>query len=240
MEPDRYQEIERYLRQEMSPAEQAAFEAQLAQDPALHASLKAEKALVSALRTHTRQRLKDQLQDVEAGLTPLRPRPRWPLYAALAAAAVLLLLWLIRRPAPTSESLYQEFAAHYDSGLLTRAEGTPPGCTAYFEAISHYEDRAYGEAFSRLTALPAADSCGLPAAEWQLLTGVAALQSGETAQALSYLTPLVESQEAARWFVALAQLRQGDEAGLRATLAYWDDRTGYYAQLAQQLRDALP
>lgn len=101
----------RYVDGDMEAAERAAFESELATDPALRSDVEAARKTIAGLQALGEEKLRAELRDADAGLDGSvqgATSTKW----WLAAAAVILLAsfawWLV--PGESPQELAQEFA----------------------------------------------------------------------------------------------------------------------------------
>ena len=161
-------ELDLYLKGELSPEAKTNFEKSVEIDSEKKAILIQQTALVNATKQYHRQEMKNHFQNLEmemkdqtsqnndsrAKLRPLFVQYRW-VVAATVVLFVLSVVLLKTGNEPNSETLFLEYAEHYQSGLGERGnESISSACEAFQLAISHYNAQKYTEAIQVFETTP--------------------------------------------------------------------------------------
>ena len=236
--------LERYLRGEMPEGELKAFEARLAENPAL----KDEKALLEDLmggirlrgQKELRRRLEKIHQDVrlqERGSLPRIRRVRtWLGVAATLLLLVAALFWWRSVAVPNEEALFSQYFQPYEWPVINR--GLP--AEVYDAASELYFSGRYQAFLDLAQERLALDD---QAAKDQLAIGNAFLATRQYEEARQRFQLVAQNplyKDEASWFLALTELRAGNLAEARRLLtdiAKQPDRfyAGRAAQLLQEL-----
>lgn len=231
---ERFEQIERYIRNEMVPGERVAFEALLRTDAALmeemnlHAGVHqvvADTRRVEFLQTLAlagRDYFSDELQTGGS-----RKSRVW--YWSAAAAVVLLaavgvfLLMPTGRPAP--EDLFTAYFEHYEVPAVLRSEGALYQDADAQQAFLHYSQKEYAAAIPLFTkTLDQSPDVMLVV----FSRGICYLATGETGAAVQDFQTVIQHGDnlfvaQARWYLALAYLRAGRADPARSVLSQLDD-----------------
>ncbi|GAB4427217.1 MAG: hypothetical protein OHK0039_45470 [Bacteroidia bacterium] len=238
--------LDKYLRGELGPDEQAQWQAVSGQ-PAVQAALAFHQDLMQALRPAGREALRTELAALDREDAPPAARIRHlrpALWAAALAAAVVILLavWLGRRgQTPGSAAL---FATHFTPypNTLARIPRDEADLRSPIElAMYAYERGDYARAREVLEGMATAAT----RRDLRFYLGVSALASGDTLAARLALAPLRDTPDQpfgpeAAWYLALTRLRadQPDQArDLLRSIAATADHP--YQASAQALLNAL-
>lgn len=243
-----FDEIERYLADELSPDERAAFSRRLDAEPSLREQLEKhrlahrlleERALDKLVRRVARQRAAQQ-----PAVSPSEARSaarRWLLPLSVAASLLLIGLWLgyqglARRYAPTA--LAEAYFSPYPAGTY---RGGPAEAHAFARGLRAYEQGAYERARTWLGQLTP-DSARYT--EAQLYLGICWLADSESSRALEALAHVRQQQDvrfspAAQWYQGLALVQQGDWEQAMAALRQMADQPAhpYQPQAFALLKD---
>jgi hypothetical protein len=229
---DRYEQIERYLRQEMEPAERVAFEtllrtdATLKEEVTLHAGvhdLARREQFIQATASAGRDYFAEQptQQQQPAGRSRM-------LYWSIAAAVMLLAvagIFVVTSEKPTSGELFNEYYAHYEVPAVLRSDKPLYETPDAQESFMMYRERNYAAAiagFSRALEQSPDD---------MLMTfcrGICYLTTGETGKAEEDLKVVIQHHDnlfvtQARWYLALTHVKSGNIAAARSVLITLDD-----------------
>ncbi|MCB0625473.1 MAG: tetratricopeptide repeat protein [Saprospiraceae bacterium] len=224
-QPDKYDQIERFLRDEMTPEERRAFEQQLSGDRALQDELRLHAELAETLQGEQVHRLRAVLKETDR--TWQRPDDaRGPgkvvgigLRQILAIAATLALLvvsWQLFFRQDRISDREQLFAAQFEPYPMVLAQrdgqdsSTAGGLQA--EAVNAYAAADYAaaaEAFTRLAdSRPDQSAYLFYAAVSELAAGHPELAAPSFRELLSREDHLFAEQS--RWYLALAYWKQGE------------------------------
>lgn len=225
--------IEAYLDGTLSPAEKAAFESEMAGQPAWQDALNIQRELrvlpeVEKLQVVISQAEQDYFQGTEP--KTIRRR-RWPVLLAAAMIGLLIMGWWLSREAQTA--LPEDFLQPYPSYSQVRSD---PAETLDLWAL--YDQGKYKEALDSLQNKP--DFVIKP--RLQFYAGNCALMLGKTNQAISLLLPLAQTDashpyvEQASWYLGLAYWQKGEIEKARNSLRQIRDSGAY----GDQIKEILP
>lgn len=226
MQNDLHPVITRYLNRQMDPAEQQAFEARLAADPALAAEVVFYETLRHEQDRQLRARWQDLGQAMLRGETPAETAPalkvthrrsfsRWALAASVALMIAAAGLWWITRP-PLGERLY---AGYYTT--LPQSGSLSPNAPRdeWDQAYTFYRQKQYEKARQILTPLFSEPT---NADRAYLLAGLCWLEENRPSEALLMLAQVQPRAsyyyQMARWGTAFAHLRAGHPEAARPIL----------------------
>jgi hypothetical protein len=225
MTQEQMERIDAYLRREMSAAEHSKFEAELATDAKLRSAFEAHQHLLAGIE------LEGARQTLTAVMTLAPARPLWRRvapYLAVAATVLLLLVFFW----PRQEKPEALFAEHFAPapGLPTTLGETDALRQA--EGMVAYKRGEYAQALEQWTPLLQNEAVS---DTLRFFAGVAELGRGQAAAAEKQLKLLTQSvaspyQAAARWYLALAYVRQGQWAAARVELRALEGNDTYRAQ----------
>nr|WP_293841236.1 hypothetical protein [uncultured Arsenicibacter sp.] len=237
-----YELIEAYLNGELSPSDQASFEQDMALDTALADAVALQREVVSSFRAiglerklqqaHARwQATQEQESEPEAVVRPMPQSTRrsvnrmyW-LAAASVMLAISLSIWLYRSQ-QTDRNTSLAFSEAYQpdqSGDLSKnfSADIQPHQQARFQSIyRQYQSGNYDAVIRELKTLPA-DQQTIHYRNYML--GLSYLAKKEPAKAVPYLTAALKTptqtlHQKSEWFLALAYLKNGEQARARDAL----------------------
>ena len=248
MSSNENEELDAYLRRELTDPEQSALEARLAVDEALRDELAWRTDLVQGVRVVGRAELRNYLQQVEqraaaeAAALPAARR-RWLRWAAVAAVGLLLvvstyLLWL--RPLP-SDALFQSYFDPYPNvvAVVERGPETPREQLAL--AMRRYEAQQYAPAAQLLEEMlrtyPENDTL-------HFYLGNCYLATSQPARAADHFRHVIGAEkraltDQARWYLALAFVAQGERSEARRALETLMGYENFYKIKARDLNGDL-
>jgi tetratricopeptide (TPR) repeat protein len=223
---EQYEQIERYLREEMTPAERADFALMLAND----AVLKKEMVLHAGLQGLARreefvQSLSGVARDHFAAEPVQAAGSRRLLYWSAAAAVVLLAaigIFLMQSPSKSSsQELFMAYFAPYDVPTALRSEGSLHTGEASRQAFERYSQKDYAAAIP-LFSQALEDATG----NKMLLVfsrGICYLATDNTPQAEHDFQMVLDDNNSlfvdqAGWYLALTHLKAGQTEAARAAL----------------------
>lgn len=240
-------QIDAYLRKQLSEEEQRSFDQALADDPALAAALKSHlETLVAIRQKGFQEEIEEGVRELDTELPSqqeAKTRPIIP-YRLLAMIAAILLLavavwWLIPASQNDSDQLFlSHFYAPAALDLMRGGAQSPPDSlpTPLVEGLRAYQNKAYIEALEDFRAV---EGDRLTAAErsWlNLLRGVSFLAESEIDSAQSFLTKADFHPEMADWYLALSEIKAKQFISAQQRLqSIAQDDTHEYQLLAKKL-----
>ena len=242
MEPATNQEdnIDRYLRKEMGPQEQAAFREALDNDQDLQLEVEMQRDAISGINLFGAEALKKQLQEVDAQQATNSPNSRGrPLYVWLAIAAsvtaLLLVAVLLFDGGSNSQELYTAYFEPYPNVVdpIERSGGVPVDLAG--KAMYFYEQENFKEAISLFNQNQLLDDQA-----YQFYLGVSYLGNQQPGLAEQTLAPLVEDEqgalyEAALWYTGLANLASNKPEQAKSKIEMVSKLEGEFSKEAQDL-----
>ncbi|MFK7921217.1 MAG: hypothetical protein AB8H47_04635 [Bacteroidia bacterium] len=241
------EQIDAYLRKQLSPEAQLAFEQALEDDASLADALKQHLEALVAIRqkgfqseiAETESETKDEafVENVAKTrrLTPLRIF----LVAASITLVAMLSWWVMTASQNDAEKL---FAAHFyapaASDLLRGGAQTPADSlpTPLVEGLQAYQKGAYSEAIVDFSAVPKDQLTAFERSHLNLLSGISYLVGAEYDSAQLYFQTADMHVEAADWYLALSYFRAKDFKTARELLSkIANDNTHEFQLLAQKL-----
>lgn len=244
-------DLERYLLGTMNQQEKQAFEKQLRTDSALADELALYRDTVGGIQLNGSQSLKEQLQEVEAGLSrhsvsrtlDNQRAPRKPLMTWLAIAASLLavvLLGYLVLPGPGPEDVYVAYYQPYPN-LINPAQRSAEikEETVLERAMRAYDSQQYVQALALFEQGNAFSNPG-----YTFYYAASHLGLNQPQKAIPLLERVVQNQgslfyEPALWYLALAHLKENDAATAIPYLEKAAANDGDYAREAQEILEEL-
>jgi tetratricopeptide (TPR) repeat protein len=211
------EDIDRYIKGEMSQQEQQAFLSACEADPELKRQLHLELKAKASIHLHGRQAHKNELKAWYQAENPQQGKVRSisPTSWAMAIAAGLLLLlavgWLLQRPAAPVEA-QSLFASVYERPRvpekLNPADTLDQIQRLRAEARNQYFEGAHSAAADAFEQLSREEE-GLARSQAFLYLGICRLELEQYEQARQALQQAEELQEQAEWYTALSYLKEG-------------------------------
>ena len=247
-----FEQIELYLNKEMSSAEQADFEARMASDGFLKASVDLHRNLARAITNKEEIELEEKLQRIGKEYFAEKAKQRFSLWNnrnwMIAASISLLVIagtWLFLSM-PQGPQHQELFAANYEpyaipdgfQGLRSESGDTTDPLT---QAVGQYGKKEYAKALQSFQQLPDS-SLNTPLV--QICVGICYLQTGEVSQAQQRFEQLLQSEDRffkspAQWYLALSYLKAGNEARAKELLETLTTDAGKYGRLSRNLLDNM-
>ncbi|MEM1321703.1 MAG: hypothetical protein AAGG75_15705 [Bacteroidota bacterium] len=236
--------IDQYLRGKMSAQERQSFEERLAQDAELAGQLEQYKASTELLEHHADEQLRARVgrihREMKAEAQPTKGASRRNLLLALILLLAALLLigwWFSRSTSPASpEQLYAQYHQSYPLSFTRRDSGDD---SPLLRANQLYKQKAYDQALPLLQAELANDDNP----KLRFAVGLCQLETEQIPQALRNFQTLIDSndplyQQPARWYAALASLKNNDLSGTTRYLQAIAPSSPFHSQ-AQELLQQL-
>jgi tetratricopeptide (TPR) repeat protein len=235
MQEEYFDTIHRYIDGAMSPAEKAAFEAQLKQDMELRQALETERLLIGGIEKKAEENILKTIQSVHQQLktegffenadqspsiTIKRTNVMKQVMAIAAAiVAIAAVVWILK-PNPTTNpgELFAKYYQPQQELIRTRqmiAQMESQGFAGAAatdtlrQALVLYENGQYSDALKLLTAYQESHSDNLLV---QYYIGMSHMNESRYAKAIEYLLPVSKAEDAdlkndAFWNLALCYLK---------------------------------
>jgi tetratricopeptide (TPR) repeat protein len=241
MDQVRFEEIERYLRGEMSEELAQSFESRLAEDASLRSDLEAIKDSILAIEMGgfkaSMQGIGTRYDKENPSISPSRSNPFNLRLFAIAAgiAAVVSVVYLFWPKVDAGKELYAEYFSP-DPGLPVTMGITD--AYDFKDAMVDYKTGDYTKAIQKWNGLlkesPQSDTLNY-------YLGCAHLNAGASQKAIEHLKGVRENesssfQQKAAWYLALAYLQEGRITELKAMDISENE---YNGQEFKKLRDQL-
>ena len=247
-----FEQIELYLNKQMNPTEEADFEARMASDGFLKASVELHRDLAKAITNKEEIELEAKLRHIGNeyfAKKTLRRIPLWQNRSWLVAASISLLaivgawLYLSGPSHPQHQELY---ASHYEpysipDGFQGLRDDSGISADPLAQAVGLYEKKAYEPALQSFRQLPDS-SLNTPLV--QICMGICYLQTGEVSQAQKHFEQLLQKEDhffksPAQWYLALSHLKEGNKTEVKQILEPMSNDAGKYGKLARNLLDKM-
>lgn len=245
---ERQEQIERFLSDDLSQEERAAFEARLASDEQLAEELALQQLAHATVAEAGRISLRKHLNVLENEWQQKQKIPhlrklsrRWLPLAAIILALVVALLWLFRPTTTKPQQLFAETFEPYRSPTPERGLENQTiwadASTAYSKASYELSARLFGESLQTNEDIP-----DYLAHFYQAISLLAQHPPKATA-AIQSLDIVLSSdndfQQQAQWYKTLALLQLGDTQAAAAMLKNISTPGHYKATEAKKLLEAV-
>lgn len=241
----KHAQIERYLNQEMTESERAAFVQQIAQDPDLRETLALYQSFdtalgpsaVNAFRGQVATALKTQNKGARNGFTELARRYR--LLAVGLIVLIFMVLWYWMRVDDKPEQI---FARYFQPAIsLDSARGTTaPQDQLHEQAMAYYRQQNYPAAITLLQSAIDADTVQYNSYAYLELAQLYLLNKQPDA-ALQALDHVIQGHADEKiWFEALAYIRKNDLKSATARLKTLAQTDNPYRVRALNLLNEMP
>lgn len=203
-------EMERYLNRQMSDEENQRFENELNNDPLklkdLQNRMKAELSVISTAREEEVSSLRSRYKSGGGKVRSFNFG-----YLAVAAAVLLLIgLAVFLRPEPELDP-QAVFAANYEVPAAPQARGDN-GLDSLFQAANLlYNQKQYEAATSAYLQYLKGDTDSLKSVDYQnarLFLAISLIETNKLKEAILHLNNVMDKDEVAQWYLALALLKQ--------------------------------
>src|SRR5690606_1212810 len=231
--------VERYFDKELSEGESALLDERLKSDAEFRAIFDRERALIRSIRAAGLSRDLQLLKEVERGISAAdHGRQRWlqPWYYAAAAAVALFVVatvWIFPHHESPDE-LFDDYFTPVSNTFSPTLRGGQPA-VAQSEAFRYYDQGDYATAASLFGEMLTKNKD----ADVLLLSANANLAVGNTIIAEENLIALIRDFDdydtAARWYLGLCYLKQGNVDLARAVLEELGQKEVSYTGRAKEL-----
>lgn len=213
--------IKNFIFGKLSPVEQQEFSARLSADAEFQTEVDFHQKLFATMHDREGERLKKMLAEVENGNFPTQPSRggSWLIWLLilLAGSAAAWFVFFREKPQPQPEQIFAENFQPFENTefVSTRTPETPVE-----EAWKAYDQRDFEQATVFFSKMPASEKSDAS----EFFKANALLVCGKTADAVPILELLEATQppskytQPARWYLALAKIRLGEQAAARNLL----------------------
>lgn len=241
--------IGKYLKKELSPAEQSAFEDRLLTDPTLAEEVKLQQEVEYGMDAYySREQWKARLQETEAALRAEEDKQKWwsrkrLFWLAATAASLLILLtagYFFFSSSPSAPQLFEAYYQPYPNvAAPLERSGNEKEASGPFAL---YEQGAYEAAVPAFEKAMANQQNPQPALNFYY--AISLLETGKTNEAITKLEMVNNSRDLrfakpARWYLALAYLKQNQPGEAKKLLKEMVEESADYREKAAQLLNEL-
>jgi hypothetical protein len=244
MKPGTIEQIEQYLNDEMPAQERKDFELQLATDDELRKDLELYNSINNTMSASPNEnKLRQTLQQmnekyfVAGGVVKKASFKKWLAVAASLIFIIAISFYFLLRSKPSAEKLYAQYAQHEALNIQLRGNAVD---SLKEKAATAFNNKNYS------TALPLLETCMQqePAdVQIQFSTAICYLETAKYAAAemlfLQIETGKSAYADAAKWYLALAALKQNDLVKCRSRLNNIPASSAYFVK-AKELLEKLP
>ena len=223
------EEIERYLMDELSPAEAEDFEKSMTSDPNLRAAVHEMRTLMLGIETGALQHtltsiIQEEAEDTQAIVKHMVPPRKKPNQSWLAIAASLLVLvaalYFIISPSP-DQPYYQAYYT-VDPGLPTPMSATDD--FSFYDAMVDFKNEKYALAVEKWEHLLSQDSQNDSLIYY---LGSAELAQGHNIKASYHFSKLIDDIDGpfvneSRWYWSICQLALQNRNTVMKNWIVWD------------------
>jgi len=229
----------KFFNGKLDPEEQQTFDRLLKEDAAFRQQVTFERNVRKAITLTERARLKQELQSFRVSKPSTTGRAgRWTLIAASFAGIILISYLAISRFSEQSaENLYTSYYQPYPNMIAPVSRGNEAD-SPEAEAFASYDMENYAGSARLFDQLYNSGKAGYAL----LYAGISYLETGQTDKAIRRLKVLSNTENdfapAARWYLALAYLKDGNRQAAEEALRSLTNHTEFSEQ-ARQLLEAL-
>jgi tetratricopeptide (TPR) repeat protein len=244
IDPGLLNEIENYLRDELTAPEKKAFEEKIKQDPLLAQEVDNYRTAVFLIKAGAVQTLKKKLEQYSGYNTPASKAPvafpqKWYIWAAAASVTLIILITLLipRGKADPGKLFMAYFQAPPTDRQILRNDKEADEKT---QAFLSYEQGLYKEALAFYERALKEQTTH----ELLFYAGASALADGQSAKAVLYFTELLKNphtlyQRRTQWYLSLAYLKEGQLEKTKALLNTLTQQPDNYQGKAKNLLEDL-
>jgi hypothetical protein len=240
-EPERLEEIERYLHGDLTSSEKEAFEEKLRRDAAFAEEVEMHRTAVFLIKAGGIRKMKKQLESYSVYAEPAQKGSsvqllyRW--YAWAAAALMILILsyiYLIPTQASDPEEL---FTAYFVPPPAERQRlRNESEASEKMDAFRAYEEKRYHQSALLFEKILNDNRDN----DLLFYAGVSALADNQPQKAISYFTELLKDQNSlylrrTQWYLSLAYLKNGQAEKAKEYLSILTLESNSYQGKAKEL-----
>lgn len=234
--------IERYLADQLSPEEKKAFRSRLLNDPAFNQEFQELKEIRFQLKQREKQEVLDLFNGIEETIKDNKTtkdqtvmKKVISIAASLFLIATLAYLGLSTDEQPSSSELYDKYYSPYPS-LLGQVRGeSEENLSLEQKALNAYDLGNFAESEGILKNLVENNATAMN----YFYLGLAQLEMNKAEEAVASFNTVVNNfdafKEQARWHLALAHLKNGNDDSALSGLASLVVNKSEYASKAEQI-----
>ncbi len=238
-----FDEVRRYLKDQMDQGEKAQFESRINSDPELAKQVDLDRVLLEGIQLHYRGQLKEKLKRLDQG-DQVVGKSGFPIFKALALAAgftlILVVSFFIFDRKPDTQALYAAYFKPYYN-VVSGIERGELGESGIEDPYQLYESGQYQKAnasFEKLLLKNPDD------AQLRFYAGLSYLNAGLTAEAISHLSQVADIKDfaflgAANWYLGLAYLKEDRPKKAIEIFKFLEKNNDGYATRADELLQEL-
>ena len=241
-----YEYIDSYLANELTEAEKNAFEqklitnTELAEDYALYTAINGNK-LENTQYQKDELSFRQNVATISTGYTnqnttKAKGKLRKIIYIGLAAAAMLIVVFIVVPMGNTKATPNQLFATNYTYQTITETTRGESADTILNTAIAQYNTKNFEGAIANFNKIKASNALA------NFWLGVSKLELNDTKGAMAEFDILIAGtsvyKDKAAWYKALTYLKMSDIAICKKQLLTINNYSSYY-KVAQQLLGEL-
>lgn len=216
---DQFDNIDAYLRNELSKNERKMFEQQMSNDPSLADMVQQQRAAIRLVEAIGDKKIKAQIKDAVQGHSGKkeaivkRIRPRWQTVVGIAASFLVLALalWFLMNK-PSNDALFASNYEVYNLNVNSRDNNLDEDIR---QAVSLYQASNFSEALPLFERIYQSENDS----KWLIAQAISRIETSQFQSAIDILASVrTNDQDAyqgpALWYTALAYLKldQKEEA----------------------------
>jgi tetratricopeptide (TPR) repeat protein len=241
-----YDYIARYIYNELSDSEKTAFEQKLKSDAEFAEAYKLYSSIENTMQQDTvgdedafREQLTPYQQKYFSGATtPTKSKPKRWLYIAIAAAAILILVFTIipfnKTTPKTDEVLYAAYAQYEKIDETIRGDNDTVSKT-FKKAADLFNTRQFA------AAIPLWESIKDKNVQALIWLGVCNMETKNYTAAIANFDTIINGnsvyKDKAQWYKALCYLKQKDKKTCKELLLKITDGSSYFKQANDLLKE---
>jgi tetratricopeptide (TPR) repeat protein len=233
-----FEEIEAYLAGTQSDEMTIQIEEEMRNNPSFAEAVEKHRNAHSLVQHYAIGQLKNkvkriQTENVKAKATTI---PWMRIAASLLIVVIAGGYFFIRNEYRADQLFEDSFTAYPNQfSVMGSAENN-----FFTEGLQHYDSHEYEEAIASFSKIPSENEFAVPS---RLYLGISYLALNQPAPSISTFEKLIEKgttySDAARWYLALAYLKNGDELKARNLLDDIVRIKGFQSQQAERLLQKL-
>lgn len=233
-----FDEIEAYLEGTLSDEMRLQIDDEIRTNPSFADSVEKHRQAHSLVQHYAISQLKNKVKRIHE--EKAKDVPAHIQWMKIAASLLIVLLaggYLFIRNEYRDDQLFEDSFTAYPNQFSVMGSGQK---NLFTEGLRHYDNREYDKAVESFSKVENESEYAIPA---QLYLGISYMALNQPEPSINALENLIEKgtsySDAARWYLALAYLKNGDEDKTRSLLADIVKSKGFQAQQAERLLQKL-